>query len=132
MNERRVKRLQELIKARVAEVVSFEMSDPRRGLITITRVEVDRELTHCRVYWSVLGDEKVRKLNTHVLNHARGYVQKEVAAILHTRTVPRVQFVFDEGVEGALRVQSIIDRLHEEREQANRANPGRLDDPTHE
>jgi ribosome-binding factor A len=115
MNERRIKRLQELIKARVAEVVSFELADPRRGLITITKVELDRELAQCKVYWSVLGDEKERNLNAHMLDHATSYVQREVAAILHTRTVPRVRFVFDESIAGAIRVQRIIDELRDER-----------------
>ena len=44
MNERRIARLQEQIKVRVAQVVNNEMSDPRRGLITITRVKLDREM----------------------------------------------------------------------------------------
>lgn len=116
MNQRRIERLQSLIKARVAEVVAYELADPRRGLVTITRVEVDRELTKCKVYWSVLGDEKARKLNAHMLDHAAPYVQREVAAILHTRTSPRVTFLFDESIEGAVRVQGIIERLRTERE----------------
>lgn len=117
MNERRIKRLQELIKGRVAEVVSFELSDPRRGLITITKVELDREVAHCKVYWSILGDEKERKLNARMLEHATPFVQREVAAVLHIRSVPRVQFVFDESIEGAIRVQGIIDKLRDEREE---------------
>lgn len=116
MNERRIKRLQELIKARVAEVVSYELSDPRRGLITITRVDLDREVRHCKVYWSVLGNEKDRKLNGKMLDHAAAFVQREVAAILHTRTVPKVRFVFDESIEGAQRVEGIIQQLKLERQ----------------
>lgn len=115
MNERRIKRLQELIKARVAEVIAYELSDPRRGLVTITKVELDREVKHCKVYWSVLGDEKAQKLNARMLDHAAAFVQREVAAILHTRTVPKVRFVFDESIGGSLRVQGIIERLKKER-----------------
>lgn len=124
MNERRIKRLQELIKARVAEVVSFELADPRRGLITITKVELDRELAQCKVYWSVLGDEKERKLNAHMLDHATSYVQREVAAVLHTRTVPRVRFVFDESIAGAIRVQRIIEELRDERQRRESQREG--------
>lgn len=124
MNERRIKRLQELIKARVAEVVSFELADPRRGLITITKVELDRELAQCKVYWSVLGDEKDRNLNAHMLDHATSYVQREVAAVLHTRTVPKVRFVFDESIAGAIRVQRIIDELRDERQRRESQREG--------
>ena len=115
MNERRIKRLQEQIKGRVAQVVGYELSDPRRGLITITKVELDREVSHCKVYWSVLGDEKARKLNGRMLDHATAFVQREVAAILHIRNVPKVRFVFDESIQGAIRVQKILNELRAER-----------------
>lgn len=115
MNERRIKRLEAQIKARAAQVVGQEMADPRRGLITITRVEVDRELEHCKIYWSVLGNEKERMRNQQVLDHARLFVQHEIGAVLHTRTVPKVRFVFDESIAGALRVDEILAKLREER-----------------
>ena len=116
MNDRRVKRLQETIKERVAHVIAHEMADPRRGLITITRVELDRELVQCKVYWSVLGDAAVRKRNEMMLDHARKFVQHEVAEALHTRTAPRVQFVYDESIEGVARVEAILQKLRLERE----------------
>jgi ribosome-binding factor A len=116
MNERRIARLQEQIKARVAQVISRDMADPRRGLITITRVKLDREMMICKVYWSVLGDEKVRARNERMLNHAALFVQHEVASVLTTRTVPRVQFEFDESILGAIRIDDILRELREERE----------------
>ena len=57
MNDRRLRRLEEQIKERIALVVLRDLQDPRLGFLTITRVELDRELEHCNVYWSVLGDE---------------------------------------------------------------------------
>ena len=98
MNERRIARLQQQIKARVAQVISRDMADPRRGLITITKVKLDREMINCKVYWSVLGDEKVRRKNERMLNHAAKFIQHEVAGILTTRTTPRVQFEFDKSI----------------------------------
>ncbi|MEM7203027.1 MAG: 30S ribosome-binding factor RbfA [Planctomycetota bacterium] len=128
MNERRIKRLEAQIKGRAAEVVGHEMADPRRGLITITRVALDRELTQCKIYWSVLGDEKTRALNAGMLEHAARYVQREIGGILRTRTVPQVRFVFDESIEGSIRVQQIIDRLRDERDD----EPDADDEPNRE
>lgn len=116
MNERRIARLQEQIKQRVAEVVAHEMADPRIGLITITRVKLDRELAVCKVYWSIFGDAKHRRMNEEALQHGRKYIQHEVAGILHTRTVPQVRFLYDESVEGAARMQSLLNELRAERE----------------
>lgn len=116
MNERRIARIQELIKERVAEVVQQELSDPKAGMITITRVAVDRELALCRIYWSVLGDERVRRTNERILERARGFVRRQIAAVLTTRTVPQVAFVHDESIEGAIRMNALLRELREERE----------------
>ena len=129
MKERRIERLQETIKARVAEIVAHELADPRRGLITITRVKLDREISSCKVYWSVIGDEKTQRLNERMLQHAAKFVQHEIAAILHTRTVPKVSFVFDQSVEGAVRMQALLNDLKREREarEAERQPPEPVD-----
>ena len=115
MNERRIARLEQQIKARVAQVISRDMADPRRGLITITRVKLDREMVNCKVYWSVLGDEKDRRKNKRMLDHAAKFIRHEVAGILTTRTTPQVQFEFDESIAGALRVEGILRELREAR-----------------
>lgn len=117
MNERRIQRIQALIKQRVAEVVDHELNDPRRGMITITRVEVDKDLQYCDVHWSVLGDDQVVKLNNRMLQFAAPYVQREVAKILHTRTVPRVRFHHDPGIEQAGKLDSLMHEIRSEREQ---------------
>ena len=57
MNERRIARLQEVIKGRAAEVIAYELADPRAGLITVTKVELDREIATCKIFWSALGSE---------------------------------------------------------------------------
>lgn len=126
MNERRLRRLESQIKARVAEVLLREVADPRLGLVTITRVELDRELTVCKVWWSVLGDAATRRRNEHMLGHARGFIQREVARVLRTRTVPEVRFRFDESIEGAARMSKLLADLAAER---GEPEPGDRDEP---
>lgn len=115
MNERRIARLQEQIKARIAEILMREIADPGLGLVTITRVVVDREFLNCRAYWSVLGDDKAKMKSEQTLTRARSYVQREVGSVLHTRTVPRLEFVFDESIAGAIRMQQLLHDLKVER-----------------
>ena len=114
VKERRIARLAELIKERVAEILNHEMADPRLGFVTVTRVELDRELTTCKVYWSCLGKDTARSLNEHALNHARGFIQREMAGILSTRSVPELRFVFDESIAGSIRLQNLIDKVNAE------------------
>ncbi|MBL9079983.1 MAG: 30S ribosome-binding factor RbfA [Planctomycetes bacterium] len=116
MNDRRIARLQEQIKHRLAEILQRDLADPDLGMVTITRVELDREFTVCKAYWTVLGDDKARRRSEGVLRRARGFCQREMGDGLHTRTVPSLQFVFDEGIAEARRVDEVLRQLREERE----------------
>ncbi len=115
MNDRRIQRLQEQIKARVAEIVMREMQDPKLGLVTITRVELDKEFTICTVYWSVLGSDKEKSRTQAALQRARGYVNRAVGETLHTRTIPHLNFQHDPAIAGAIKMQDILKGIQDER-----------------
>ena len=128
MNERRLTRLQEQIKQKIASIFQRDMADPKLGLITVTRVELDAEFTHCKAWWSVLGDAKVRARTAAVLTRARGFIQREIGKDLHTRTVPHLELLFDERIEGALKMQNRLDEIRRERETREAAR-GQQPDP---
>ena len=116
MNDRRLARLAEQIKQRLATTLQRELADPKLGLVTISRVELDKEFTQCKAYWSVLApngkEDAARRASAEVLERATGFCQREIGAVLHTRSVPRLQFVLDEGVAGAIRMQEILKDLN--------------------
>ena len=119
MNERRLARLQEQIKERLAEVLMREIADPKLGLVTITRVELDSEFTQCKAYWSVLaptaqGEQKAKRDSEDVLARARGFCQREVGKSLRTRTIPHLIFVHDHGIAGAIRINQLLKDLRED------------------
>ena len=129
MNERRIARIQELIKARVAQVLQRDLADPSAGMITITRVKVDRELMSCKIYWSVLGTDSTRKVNEAILKKASSFVRTAIAKVLNTRTVPKVNFIFDESIRGAIRIQEILREVRGDRSQEPEAE-GPADNPS--
>lgn len=121
MNERRIQRLQEQIKQRLAEILQRDLADPKLGLVTISRVELDSEFTTCKAYWSVfaptaVGEAKARADSAAVLQRARGFCQREVGKSLNTRTVPHLEFVHDEGIAGGARMTKLLKELQSERE----------------
>ena len=121
MNERRISRLQEQIKQRLAEVLLRDIADPKLGLVTITRVELDSEFTHCKAYWSVMApgkaaETKARAQSEGVLRRARGLCQREIAKAVNTRTTPHLEFVFDESIAGAIQLNQLLQDLAQERE----------------
>jgi ribosome-binding factor A len=117
MNERRIQRLESQIQQRTAEILMRELRDPKIGLVTITRVELDSEFTICKVFYSVLGDDKSKAATRGALNRARGFVQREVGATLNTRTVPHLEFQFDDSIAGVLKINDTLTDLRREREE---------------
>jgi ribosome-binding factor A len=80
----------------LSETIQYEMSDPRVGFATVVNVEVSGDLQHARVYVSVMGDEEQQRETMAALEHARGFLRRQVAQELnHLRTVPDLSFKLD-------------------------------------
>lgn len=107
-------KLAERIRERVAQVVLYELQDPRIGFTTITRVKLARDLSRCEIFYSVLGTEGEKSKTRHALSEARGYVQREVAKVLRTRTVPHMVFEYDPAIDGAMRVEELLKQVEAE------------------
>ena len=131
MNERRIARIERQIEERLAHALIHEIADPRIGFVTISRVEVDKEMQRCIVFWSLIGDDTRRSLSAAALANAAGFLRREVARVLHTRTVPVLQFRYDESVAGAERMRNLLEELGEERGEDPEAEPSKDpdDDP---
>ena len=120
MNERRLARLQEQIKQRLAEVLLRDIADPKLGMVTITRIELDSEFTQCKAYWSAIGTDQQVKQSGRTLQRARGLCQRAIASAIHTRSVPHLSFIYDAGIAEAVRLNTLMDDLREEREARER------------
>jgi ribosome-binding factor A len=116
---RSLERLQKLIQRKVATVLIRDLKDPRIGLVTVTRVELTSDHSHCKVFWSTLEEGAGRRRTARGLEDARGFVQREVAGALHTRTTPHLEFEFDPRLEGMERISSLLrEALEEDRRTA--------------
>lgn len=114
-DDRRLKRLEKLALHRACEVVMHELSDPRMTFITLTRVELAKDLSHAVIYWSTLGEGGQRTKVEHALRDAAPFVQVEIAKVFATRRTPHVRFEFDPSIAGAVRVSGILDKIQQER-----------------
>ena len=104
----KVERLQQVIRFKVTQTLQRELADPRMGLITVTRIKLARDLSHCVVFYSVLGDDSAKSRCAHALDDARGFIQREVAGALKTRVTPHLEFKFDASIEGSARVSELL------------------------
>ena len=109
-NPRRIQRIQSRIRQDVAELLLTDLKDPRlKGLISITRVAVSKDLSFARVYYSVLGSQADRRTVKRLIGDARGFIQSQVARGLQIRIAPRLSFHYDDSIEKESVMAKLID-----------------------
>ncbi len=108
---RRPERLAEALREEIAEVVGFELDDPRLAGVTVTEVRVSDDLREAKVYVVVAGDESETKRALAALQHAAIYVRQQVTMNMNLRHTPHLFFVRDTAEENAATVGRILDDL---------------------
>lgn len=107
-------RLADQIRIEVEELIAGELEDPRIGSATATRADLSPDLRHCRVWVSVVGDEKAQQDSLEGLSSASGFVRRELAQRLQMKRAPEVVFVLDRGEQNAERVDQILNDIKED------------------
>lgn len=110
---RRTERMESLVQIELGELVLKKLKDPRVGFVTITRVRIAPDLKTARVYYSALGAEEQKKEVGRGLEHAKGFLQREIAVSLKLRFTPKLSFSLDDTLDESLRIDQILYQLHE-------------------
>lgn len=108
--QRRLYRVAERIQALLATTLP-RLSDPRLGLVTITSVVPAKDLTHAKVYWTVMGDEKRRDEVKEGLQAASGMFRSVVARDLGLRMSPSLRFYYDNTYDVQEQVAHLLGRM---------------------
>jgi ribosome-binding factor A len=108
---RRPERLAETLREENAEVVGFELDDPRVEMVTVTDVNVTDDLRDAKVYVLIDGTEEEIEKALRALQNAATFVRQQVAMNLSMRFAPHLHFVRDTAEENASRVSSILSDL---------------------
>ena len=109
----RSSRLAEQIQRDLSELIRLEVRDPRVGLVTVTEVEVSRDLSHAKVYVTALAGADQAAQSIQALQRAAGFLRSRLAQSLTARTVPELHFVYDESVERGIKLSRLIDQAME-------------------
>ena len=110
MPHARTQRLESEIQRVLAELLARGLKDPRIGNVTITAVSAAGDFGHARVFFTPFASDHPPAEVCRALNHAAGYLRGELGRRLSLRYAPRLEFVYDESVEGAARLTRLIDR----------------------
>jgi len=121
-SKKTIARLEAQILRRAAHCLQFEVSDPRMGFITLTGVELSKDMAYATIRYSVLGDEAECSKTNHMLEQARGFVQRQVASILHTRTTPTLRWEYDPTIAASSHMDQILKDVQIRDEQIRSSN----------
>lgn len=128
----RSSRLGEQIRRLLADLIRRELDDPRIGLLSITAVEVSRDLAHAKVYFSLLGTDEDAKSVRSVLSGAAGRLRSGLSRAIVARTVPALEFVYDDSLAHGARMDELIAaaRARDEESRSDRDDAEDEDDAT--
>jgi ribosome-binding factor A len=104
----RTRRVGEQIQRELSELIRSELKDPRVGMISISAVTVSRDLSHARVYVSVLGDEAQMASSLKALQHAAGFLRHRLGQAMRMRVIPELHFHLDRSIEEGARIGALI------------------------
>ena len=108
---RRTERVNELLRDHLSALLARDINDPRiHGIVTITGVEVSRDLAHARVWVSVVGGQETAQETLKGLRSAAGFLQRGLLS-LGLRRTPELIFVIDNTMARADRINQLLDSV---------------------
>lgn len=114
---RRVERVAALIRREISELFQTGIRDERlhQGMVSITHVDLARDLQHCRIHVSVFGSEEQRQQAMDGLRSATPFLKGELGRRLQLRRTPELVFCLDRGLEQGSAVLGLLHQLERER-----------------
>lgn len=105
----RALRVADQIQRELADLIQHEIKDPRVGQVTITAVEVTRDYSHAKVFYTTLANTEEKFLVENGLEHAKGFLRSSLSHRMKLRITPQLHFIYDESVERGVRLSKLID-----------------------
>jgi len=106
-------RVADQIQRDLAEIVAYELKDPRVGMITITEVQVTPDYAHAKVYFTSLVDNPEAVQNTlSGLRKAAGFIRGQLGRRLTIHTIPELHFVHDTSTMRGMQLSKLIDEAN--------------------
>lgn len=116
MTAQRVDRLNSLLKEVISEVIRRDVRNPHvNELVTVTRVEITKDLHYAKVYVSVIGNDEVKKETLIALQSAAGFIAVNSSKKVVMRYFPELTFKLDDGVDKHMRIEELLSEISKEK-----------------
>lgn len=115
-DNRRAVRVAEGIREVVATFLAEDVKDPRIvGLVTVTGVDVTRDLRHAKVFVSIMGTDVERAATVEGLDSLASHLRSHVGRTLQLRLAPELTFRLDDSIARAARIESLLAQVRDEK-----------------
>lgn len=112
-NNFKYNRIDSEIKKEIQILLLSEVKDPRiTGFVNVNEVIVNKDLSFCKVYVSILDSNKNEILKA--LDNAKGFIRYELANRLNLRRTPEVKFYLDETLENAQHIEELLNKINKQ------------------
>ncbi|MDX1443539.1 MAG: 30S ribosome-binding factor RbfA [Gammaproteobacteria bacterium] len=113
-------RVAEQLRRELGEMIRYGVKDPRAEGASVTDVEVSKDLSYAKVYFSRLEDDAERIQETKAaLTRAAGFLRRELGKTLRLRHVPELRFEYDRSIAEGMRMDALIAKAREKDDKAS-------------
>lgn len=108
----RTQRVSDQLQKELARFIQQNIKDPRLGMVTVSGVDVTRDLAYAKVFVTFLGEEDKDAIaeQLEVLNNAAGFLRSLLAKSIKLRIMPKLTFYYDESITRGQYLSSLIDK----------------------
>lgn len=114
MIPQRTARVGELLKREISNIIQKDLQDPKLGFVTVTKVDITKDLKHADIWISIMGNDAVKHTSLEILRHAENRVKELLANRVKLRYLPSLKFRLDITIEHNAHISDILSRLRRE------------------
>jgi ribosome-binding factor A len=111
MDTTRTSRVAHEFQQEIASIIHRELKDPRLGFVTITGVELSKDLRYAKVRFSCLGTAQERERSQEALDHSTGFIHGLLKKRFRLKVIPTLTFHYDASIADAIRIAETLDRI---------------------
>lgn len=115
VSQARARRIGDRIREDLAILLLREISDPRLSMVTVTAVDVDRELAYATIYVTAIGSDDRSQEVLRALERASGFIRKQLSARIRLRQFPKLRFRWDASETRGARIDELLEMLDQEK-----------------
>ena len=114
MSEFRLQRVENMIRELISDLImKGTVKDPRISkLVSISRVDISNDLSFAKIFISGFENEKKIRSSVDALNRASGFIQSKLGKKMHTRTTPKLNFIFDTSIKDGFEMSKKLESMH--------------------